>query len=153
MSEGKKRVRKLDDLDDTKKSSLRANAAVKAILRDVARGVAYSRIRERLIQDEYGLNFHYAEYTAEQVIAQARRILKEEFKNELPELKEKIVANLWDIVEESRNVGDRASAISATKEIGKLVGVYAQESIKLQHDGAIVIDFGTKDDETNEAEE
>ena len=112
----------------------------KLILDDMLKGVFLWRIREKLVNDEYGLKRPMTEKAAGRFVRKVQDRIKAEYAEQLPEMREKLVATLFNLLEDSRNNGDRTNARQIVDQIAKLTGANAPTQVNVKED--IVIDFG-----------
>lgn len=103
-------------------------------------GANHSVLLSNLMEDVYGIGYNYSKSGAEKVIAYARKILKEDFQYELPHLKEKIMAQYYDVYTDAKESGQYQSAIKALENITKLVGLNEPDRKEITLNN-VVIDF------------
>lgn len=130
------------------KSSVRKEIAIRHVVNDLMDGAVYSVIITKLTEDHYELGKNYNKGTAKQLIAEARKRIKKDFEEQLPEIKSSLTNMLLDLFTEAKEVGDRMNAIKCIQEIAKLTGAYSptQQEVKVQN---ITIDFQLTDEGTD----
>lgn len=109
------------------KSRDRRLLAVRYTYNQMLDGATFSILINNLMDDEYDLGFKYSKSGAEKVVLAARNILREDFENDLPHLKEKILAQYYDIYTEAKNSSQYQSALKALENISKLTGLNEPE--------------------------
>ena len=90
-------------------------------------GGVYSVIKEKLMEDEYGIGNKYTEGTAKGIIKFARARIKQDFEEQLPDIRASLTNMLYDLFTEAKQIGDRMNAIKCIQEIAKLTGAYEAE--------------------------
>lgn len=125
-------------------TKIRRETIIKLLYNDICQGAMYSNMMDKLMNDGYGVNFNYSEATAKNLITDVRNIIKKDFAEAKPQIREQLLMQLYDTYTECREVGDRMSALNALKQISKLTG--ADEAEKFAVDcnlfGDINIEFG-----------
>lgn len=109
------------------KSSIRKELAIRNVVNDLMDGGVYSVIKEKLMEDEYGIGKKYTEGTAKGIIKFARARIKEDFTEQLPDIRASLTNMLYDLFTEAKDMGDRMNAIKCIQEIAKLTGAYEAE--------------------------
>lgn len=133
------------------KSAIRKEMAIRHVVNDLINGGVYSVVKIKLMEDEYGLGYKYKEGTAKGIIKFARKRIKEDFEEQLPEIKANLSTILMDIITEAKDMGDRHAAIKAVQEVAKLTGAYSPQQIEAKVEN-YVIDFkldGDDEEDTN----
>lgn len=122
------------------KSSIRKEIAIRNVVNDLMSGGVYSVIMSKLMEDQYGLDKKYNESTAKTIIQCARARIKQDFEEQLPDIRAQLTNMLMDLFTEAKEMGDRMNAIKSLQEIAKLTGAYSPEKVdvKLKE---ITIDF------------
>ena len=126
----------------------------KEIYNDILNGAAYTviinKIREGVYPSAEGTS--YKENYAKKLIAEARKLMAEDFAEERQELKETLTIRLMDVYTEAREVGDRSAALKALEQMAKLTGVLEPTKIEGKFNSKVVIDFGfdNKDEEVED---
>lgn len=123
------------------KSSIRRAEARKHVVNDLLNGGVYSVIKDKLINDAYGIDYNYSVKSAEEIIAEARKIIKEDYEEQRKEIKEQLIAILNDLFTECREYKDRYNALKVVQEIAKLTGAYEPEKIEAKIEEDVTIDF------------
>lgn len=106
------------------KSSVRKEIAIRNVVNDLMDGGVYSVIKTKLMEDEYDIGKQYTESSAKNIIKFARARIREDFEEQLPEIKSNLTNILYDLFTEAKEVGDRMNAIKCIQEIAKLTGAY-----------------------------
>lgn len=109
------------------KSSIRKELAIRNVVNDLMDGGVYSVIKEKLMEDEYGIGKKYTEGTAKAIIKFARARIKQDFEEQLPDIRASLTNMLMDLFTEAKEMGDRMNAIKCIQEIAKLTGAYEAE--------------------------
>lgn len=109
------------------KSSVRKELAIRNVINDLMDGGVYSVIKQKLMEDQYGLDKRYTEGSAKAIIKFARKRIKEDFAEQLPDIRAQLTNMLYDLFTESKEIGDRMNAIKCLQEIAKLTGAYTPE--------------------------
>lgn len=109
------------------KSSVRKELAIRNVINDLMDGGVYSVIKQKLMEDQYGLDKRYTEGSAKAIIKFARARIKEDFAEQLPDIRAQLTNMLYDLFTESKEIGDRMNAIKCLQEIAKLTGAYTPE--------------------------
>ena len=128
------------------KSKERLIAAVRHTYNAMLDGGTFTLLVNNLVDDVYELGFNYSKPGAVKVIKKAREILIEDFKRDLPEIKERLLAQYYDLYTESKQVGQYQASIKCLENIAKLVGANAPEEKKVTLEN-LTIDFGFNEDE------
>lgn len=128
------------------KSTIRKEMAIRYVINDIIDGGVYSVIIEKLMNDEYGVGKKYVKGTAKQIIKCARERIKEDFAEQLPQIRENLTSMLMDLFTDAKQMGDRTNAIKAIQEIAKLTGAYEPTKVEAKVEN-IIIDFNLTDDE------
>lgn len=106
------------------KSSIRKELAIRHIINDLLDGAVFSVIITKLTEDGYEVGKKYCRSTAINMFKEARKRIKADFEEQLPEIKSNLTNMLYDLFTEAKQVGDRMNAIKAIQEIAKLTGAY-----------------------------
>lgn len=109
------------------KSSIRKELAIRNVINDLMDGGVYSVIKQKLMEDEYGIGKKYSEGTAKGIIKFARKRIKDDFEEQLPDIRASLTSMLLDLFTEAKDMGDRMNAIKCIQEIAKLTGAYEAE--------------------------
>jgi hypothetical protein len=109
------------------KSSVRKELAIRNVINDLMDGGVYSVIKEKLMEDEYGIGKKYTEGTAKAIIKFARARIKQDFEEQLPDIRAQLTNMLMDLFTEAKEIGDRMNAIKCLQEIAKMSGAYTPE--------------------------
>lgn len=140
----KDRPRDFKDSHDKSRKLL----AIRYITKDILNGLGYSEIHYKMQNDEYGIGHKYSDTRINILIGEARKYIKEETKEMIPLLREDMIARFNDVYKECREQGDRANAIKAMTECGKILGLYENKvEVKGNLKQEIEINFGFNDDE------
>lgn len=130
------------------KSQVRQELIIRHIINDIMAGGIYSVIIQKLTEDGYNLGKKYSNSTARNLYTAARKRIKADFDDTLPQIKENLTTMLLDLFTEAKEVGDRQASIKCLQEIAKLTGAYApiQTESKVE---TYVIDFNLDNNEEN----
>lgn len=128
-------------------SRCRKEQAVRCVINDLLDGGMYSAIYIKLTEDKYGLDYKYSASSAQRIITDARKRMKEDYAEALPQFREQMTHMLLDIVTEAREQGDRGNAIRAIQEVCKISGVYEPEKKEVTVK-EMTIDFNLLNNET-----
>lgn len=132
---------------EERKSKFRHDAAVRFVQNDILNGATYSVILNKLVDDAYGLGHNYSPTNGQKIITKARKILKEDYKELVPQMRETLTNICMDILTEARESGDRANAIKAVQEVAKITGAYQPEQREITVK-ELTIDFNLLDNES-----
>lgn len=126
------------------KNTTRREEVYKHVYNDICNGALYSNLIDRLMEDYYNIGFKYSRHTAVDIISNVRRMLRKDFEEVKTQLREQLLAQLYDVYNEARAKEDRQSALAALKQIAKLTGADEAERFKVECDifGNIDIAFG-----------
>lgn len=124
-----------------RQSKDRKRAAIRHTINAVLDGATYSVLANNLEEDVYNLNYNYSPMGARKIIREARAIVKEDFKKELPELRERLLSMLLDVYTESKGSGQYQSSLKALEQICKLTGINEPDKQEVTFKD-ITIDFG-----------
>lgn len=129
-------------------SKIRHGQAVNAVYNDILDGSTYSVLYNKLINDEYGLDYHYSQSMAQKIITEARKQMKKDYEEALPQMRETLTNICLDILTEAKTMGDRHAAIKAVQEVAKLCGAYSPQQVQAKIEN-YVIDFKLDEESTN----
>ena len=132
--------------DDKHHSKLRHDEAVRNVVNDLMDGGVYSVIKQKLMEDEYEIGKKYSEGTAKGIIKFARARIKQDFEEQLPDIRASLTNMLYDLFTEAKQIGDRMNAIKCLQEIAKLTGAYEPPKVEAKVEN-YVIDFKLTDEE------
>lgn len=133
--------------DEKHSNKMRHEQAVRHVYNDILNGATYSVLYNKLIDDDYGLDFNYSQSMAQKIIAKARKRIKEDYKDSLPQMRETLTNMCLDIISEARLIGDRMSALKAIDMVSKFVGCYEPEKKEITVK-EMTIDFNLLNNET-----
>lgn len=121
----------------------RHHLAVRNVINDILNGATYSVLKAKLMEDEYGLGYKYSKGQVDRIVREARDVIKKDTEEQMPTLKEDMLARMLDVYTEARDMGDRMNALKALDQINKMFGMY-QEKLKVDADikQEVIIDFG-----------
>lgn len=126
-----------------RKNNIIREELIKESMNGVLNGGTYNTLVENIMCDTYGYGVTYCRSTAEAIVTEARRRIKNEVAITYPEIKEQIIAMLMDIVTESREEKDRSNAIKAIAELNKMLGNYEAQKVEAKVENQnININFG-----------
>lgn len=131
------------------KQNTKLNELRKEIYNDILNGATYTvminKIREGVYEGAEGTS--YSEIAAKKLIAEAKKLMRDDFAEERQVIKENLTIRLMDVYTEAREMGDRASALKALEQMAKLTGVLEPVKIEGKFNSKVVIDFGFDDKE------
>lgn len=132
-----------------KKDKNRGINATRYVVKDILNGLSYLILKNKLMSDEYGIGYKYSKTQSDRIIRAARDLIKKDTEEQLPLLKDEMLARTLDVYAESREKGDRTNALKAIEQINKMFGLY-QDRLKIDADvrNEIIIDFGYDKDES-----
>lgn len=121
----------------------RHHLAVRNVINDILNGATYSVLKAKLMEDEYELGYKYSKGQVDRIVREARDVIKKDTEEQMPTLKEDMLARMLDVYTEARDMGDRMNALKALDQINKMFGMY-QEKLKVDADikQEVIIDFG-----------
>lgn len=120
---------------------------INCIYNDIVDGNTYSSILSKLMNDEYGLGRKYSEDRSTKFLAMARKVIKQDYEEQRPQLREQLTATLMDILKDAKKSKDRSNALKAVEQISKLTGCNEPDKIEIKQE--LVIDFGFDTQEEN----
>ena len=126
-------------------SSVQKQELTKCLINDMMDGATYSIMIDKLQSDGYGIGVKF--YTDAQrsycyeLIKDAKDIIKKDFEDYIIDAREQLWNSVMDLASESREVGDRSTALKAYQYIGKLSGIEDTQKIKIETDEPIQITF------------
>lgn len=117
------------------------------VYNDILNGATYSVLINKIVNAEYeGCNgFKYTKKSAESIVGRVKQTIREDYKQDREELKERLSTMLFDVYTEAREMGDRQAALKAVEQIAKMTGV--NEAQKMEVSQKVTIDFGFDDKE------
>lgn len=129
----------------------RHHLAVRNVINDILNGATYSVLKAKLMEDEYGLGYKYSKGQVDRIVREARDVIKKDTEEQMPTLKEDMLARMLDVYTEARDMGDRMNALKALDQINKMFGMY-QEKLKVDADikQEVIIDFGYDKDNSKD---
>lgn len=133
--------------DDKHHSKIRHSEAVRHVVNDILDGATYSVLFQKLTEDEYGLDYKYSQSMAQKIITEARKRMKEDYKEALPQMRETLTNICMDILSEAKQIGDRMNALKAVDYVAKLTGAYTPEQKEVTVK-EMTIDFNLLNNET-----
>lgn len=122
---------------------------VQLIYTDIINGVSRYQILLKLKRDQYE-DFKSSEFSRSKqydLIQEAFENCKIELKEQREQQKELMYQRLLDIYQESRDARDRQNAISALKELKKLMGLDDPDKVDVNANVNVEISFGLEDNE------
>ena len=121
----------------------RHHLAVRNVINEILNGATYSVLKAKLMEDEYELGYKYSKGQVDRIVREARDVIKKDTEEQMPTLKEDMLARMLDVYTEARDMGDRMNALKALDQINKMFGMY-QEKLKVDADikQEVIIDFG-----------
>ena len=130
------------------RSQIRRMNAVKSVYNDFLQGATYSNVRDKLINDDYDLNFKYKDKSTQDIIHEAYQMIRDDFAKDREYLQAKLVATCNDVLGEAVKDGNGKLALEAVDRIAKLGGLYnqTQTQVNILGKGDMVIDFKLDDE-------
>lgn len=128
------------------RNSIRKEALVNLVYNDILNGAVYSNLVDKLMNDYWEKGYNYTESGAHEIVMFARRKMKKDWEDDLPNLKAKVYNILNDIYAECRESKDRMNALKSIDYINKLTGLYAPEKVDMKVDSEVIIDFKFNED-------
>lgn len=122
---------------------------VQLIYTDIINGVSRYQILLKLKRDQYE-GFESSKFSRSKqydLIQEAFENCKIELKEQREQQKELMYQRLLDVYQESRDARDRQNAISALKELKKLMGLDDPDKVDVNANVNVDISFGLEDDE------
>lgn len=135
--------------DDKHHSKLRHDEAVRNVVNDILDGATYSVLFQKLTEDEYGLDYKYSQSMAQKIITKARKRMRDDYKEALPQMRETLTNICMDILSEAKQIGDRMNALKAVDYVAKLTGAYEPTKVEAKVEN-YVIDFKLTDEENTD---
>lgn len=139
------------------RSATRKLEGIKCIYNDLLNLAGYNVIRQKMMEDFYGLGYKYSKSAFDEMYQEAMKQIKEDYQKQKENINEKLVAVVNDISSEAREHGDSRSALKGVEMLMKIFGV-AQENnkktVEVQTPSSTVkIKFGFDDDEESKEED
>ena len=130
------------------RSQVRRMMAVKSVYNDFLQGATYSNVRDKLINDDYDLNFKYKDKSTQDIIHEAYQMIRDDFAKDREYLQAKLIATCNDVLGEAVKDGNGKLALEAVDRIAKLGGLYnqTQTQVNILGKGDMVIDFKLDDE-------
>lgn len=139
---GRHKKDKLKTDEERMPVSIQRINAIKSVYNDMCDAAPYSVLAEKLQKDIYGVGKKYSDNESYAIIAQARKLLQSDFKDYCKDAREQIWLGVMDLATDSKEMGDRATALKCFQYIGKLLGVEEAQKYDVKLDGNVTIDFG-----------
>lgn len=126
--------------------------ALKATYNHLIQGGTYTTAYNNLRSDGFKIGKEYCSGSCDEIIAEAKELIKADFKADREIAREKLFMYLQDIYTECRENGDRFVAVKAVAEMNKLLGLTETKnpSIKVQTKEGVTIKFGFGNDDEQE---
>ena len=130
------------------RSQARKMLAIKKVYNDFCQGATYSNVMDKLMNDDYGLNFKYKDKSTKDIIHEAYDMIRDDFAKDRDFLQAKLVATCNDVLANAVEDGNGKLALEAVDRIAKLGGLYnqAQTQVNILGKGDMVIDFKLDDE-------
>lgn len=123
---------------------------VQLIVCDILNGMSRYRVLLKLKRDQYE-DFKSSEFSRSKqydLVQEAYECCKIPLAEDRQKQRELFIARYEDILEECRDSRDRQNAISALKEMSRLLGLYEPDKVDVNANVNVDISFGLEDDET-----
>jgi bifunctional pyridoxal-dependent enzyme with beta-cystathionase and maltose regulon repressor activities len=130
-------------------SKHRKELLVRYIINDILNGATRSVLVQKITEDAYNIDYKYSVAAADKYIREARDILKEDFDEMLPTLKQDMANRTLDVYTECRELGDRFNALKALESINKMFGLY-EEKVKIDANVQNVVEISFGLEESND---
>lgn len=146
-SETQKAIDKLNEEISSKKKqtrqiSLKRMNCLKGTYNDMVNGVMKREIIDKLMNGGYG-ETPYSNKEAYQVYTECLQLMRYDFEQERPFLKEQLYTYLTKILSDCHKAKDRYNAIQCINSIAKLVGITDNKAqLNIQTNGEVKISFG-----------
>lgn len=141
-----------------KGSTQRKDFLMELVIQDILRGKLDRECVTKLQTDKYGMGKIVSWEGARQLVKKAKQTLIADMKEETENLKQKMLARILDVYNESRDARDRQNALKSLEIINKLLGLNEGDKMKAEMDlnkNKFTISFGSTEskEENNEEEE
>lgn len=141
-----------------KGSTQRKDFLMELVIQDILRGKLDRECVTKLQTDKYGMGKIVSWEGARQLVKKAKQTLIADMKEETENLKQKMLARILDVYNESRDARDRQNALKSLEIINKLLGLNEGDKMKAKMDlnkNKFTISFGSTEskEENNEEEE
>lgn len=126
------------------------------IVTDIVSGLSRKRILHKLENNLYNMGYKTSDYAEESrinIYRSALNELKVECEGKREELRSVIYERFLDVYSRALERNELSNAISALKEIKKMLGLDEPDTLNVNDKKTIVIDFGFADDNEVEEEE
>lgn len=124
-----------------KKSEYKVDELEKHIWNEIIQGATNANLVDKIKNDYWNLGLKYCDGSAKNVVTRVRQQMKEDWKQELPTLREMQMQRLLSLYNESLEAADRGNALKTLQEINKVTGLYEAEKIDLNISGEVEINF------------
>ena len=145
----KKNMARQDIIKQTKtRPKFDREELVQLIYTDIINGVSRYQILLKLKRDQYE-DFESSKFSRSKqydLIQEAFENCKIELKEQREQQKELMYQRLLDVYQESRDARDRQNAISALKELKKLMGLDDPDKVDVNANVNVDISFGLEDE-------
>lgn len=138
---GRHKKDKLKTDEERMPVSIQRMEAIKNVYNDMQNAAPYSVLAEKLQKDCYGVGKCYSDNESYAIIAQARKLLQSDFKDYTRDAREQIWCGVMDLATESKEMGDRATALKCFQYIGKIFGVEEPQKLDINANQTINIEF------------
>lgn len=138
---GRKKKENLKTDEERMPVSIQRMEAIKSVYNDMCAAAPYSVLAEKLQKDCYGIGKKYSDNESYAIIAQARKLLQSDFKDYCKDAREQIWLGVMDLATESKEMGDRGTALKCFQYVGKLLGVEEPQKLDINTNETIKIEF------------
>lgn len=139
------------------RSATRKLEGIKCIYNDLLNLAGYNVIRQKMMEDCYGLGYKYSKSAFDEMYQEAMKQIKEDYQKQKENINEKLVAVVNDISSEAREHGDSRSALKGVEMLMKIFGVGQEnnkKTVEVQTPSSTVkIKFGFDDDGESKEED
>ena len=125
---------------------------VQLIVCDILNGMSRYRVLLKLKRDQYE-DFKSSEFSRSKqydLVQEAYECCKIPLAEDRQKQRELFIARYEDILEECRDSRDRQNAISALKEMSRLLGLYEPDKVDVNANVNVDISFGLEDNDETE---
>lgn len=133
------------------RSAIRKLEGIKCIYNDLLNLAGYNVIRQKMMDDCYGLGYKYSKSAFDEMYQEAMKQIKEDYQKQKENINEKLVAVVNDISSEARENGDSRAALKGVEMLLKIFNVGQEnnkKAIEVQTPSSTVkIKFGFDDEE------
>lgn len=138
---GRKKKENLKTDEERMPVSVERMELIKSVYNDMLNAASYSVLAQKIQNDCYGIGKKYGDTESYEIIKQARRLLQSDFKDYCKDAREQIWGSVMDLATESKEMGDRATALKCFQYVGKLLGIEEPQKLDVKLDSNVTIEF------------